>query len=385
MTAAQPPPSSAPIEPPRFRGRSFLRGCVGVVIALVIVSAIAIGSCVFWIRQPGELIETGSLLDADTALYAELHLRPDDPGILKFFNEMVEEQQRTQQEVARSEEMPPVLRTIFGSLPQRQADAKELEKILPVVVVATRQASEFTESSPFFFAVSLPKIGNRLRFADMFGSFMGKWLDPDLELQVEYYEDETIYVLDVEGRHFYLAVKGSDILVGQDQVQMHETIDRLSGPVERLSPSMEALLERRPEDAALFIAGRDSLAESAVDLISTVMPGFESAIKPLAEGSGGMVLWARIKTTDLVEGELRIIKGPGEIGEPRDDYEGTISQETEDGVVSLNLTQIEPASDERHAWKIEITGVTYAAREGVRRLDDRKRNRRRRNNDPNSE
>jgi len=369
-----------PIEPPRFRGRKFLFGCAGVAIALIVLVIVSIAIFVAWLRTPGVLMEGGSLVDAKTAIYAEAHLRPDDPGIVKFFKEAIAKQREMQRDVLESDpNVPAFLRPIMDNIPRRQAGQADLEKILPVVVVATRREAGPGETGPLFFAVSVPKIGNRLRVADFFASLFMRWARPESDLRMERYGDEVLYVADANGRKFWCTLRGSDVLVSGDEAAMKETLDRLEGPDRTPKEGeMQALLSRRPDTAAFFVAARDGFGPRAVATLEALVPAFGAALRPLAEGSGALVGWGSLMSTDVVEGELHLMEpAAGGNGEP-DGYSGTITAPLKEGDVTLSLAEQSPGPGERQAWTVRLEGVSHAARHVLEKIDDRERRRERR-------
>ena len=373
------PESGAPIEPPRFRGRKLLFGCLGAFVAVVVIVVICIAAFVAWLRTPGVLMEGRSLVDARTAVYAETHLRPDDPGLLKIFDEMVQEQQnRRDRLVASDPNVTALIRSFLENLPHRKGRQADLDKILPIVVVATRREAEGGGLSPLFFAISAPKVGNRLRFADLLGSFFMRWAKPDSDLRSERYGEEVLYLLDADGRKFWATIRGSDVLVTGEEAAMKETLDRLngaSGPADPSGNELSALLARRPEKASLFLAAREGFASETVDTIADLVPAFGAALRPLVKDAGGIYLWGSLLGTDLLEGELHVLEpalGRPEGGEP-DGYSGAITAPYEEGDVTLRLDQIDPAPGDRQAWKIRIEGIAHAVHHLFNEMEKREK------------
>lgn len=364
-----------PIEPPRFRGRKFLFGCAGVAIAVIILVIIGIAVFVAWLRTPGVLMEGGALVDAKTAIYAEAHLRPDDPGIVKFFREAIQQQHDLQKRFAESDpNVPAFMRPILDNLPRREGRQADLEKILPVVVVATRREAGEGGTGPLFFALSLPKIGNRLRVADFLASFFMKWARPGSDLRMERYGDEVLYVAGANGRKFWCTLRGSDVFVSGDEAAMKETLDRLSGPSETPKDGdMSALMARRPGTAAFFVAAREGYGSRAVETLEALVPAFGAALKPLAEDAGALVGWGSLMSTNVVEGELHLMEpSAGGRGEP-DGYSGSITAPLKEGDVTLSLREMTPGPGERQAWTVRLEGMAHAARHVLEKIDERER------------
>jgi hypothetical protein len=361
--------SSAPIEPRASGGRRLLFGCLiaaGVVIAAIIVSVLSFRS---WLRTPGALMEPGSLLDANTVLYAELHLRAEDPGVREFFIKAVEAQQ--EQESADREVLPGPLRSIIDSLENREDPGRNLERVLPVIVALLKQEEGPGVAGPPLFAVSLPKMGNRLRFADIIMGFIAGWAEPDSDFQHESYGEEVLYHFGGapgEGEiEIWASLVGSDVLVSKDPAAVKAGIDRLSGSAGSAEePPGSSLIGARPEGAVFYMATREGGAEEAAELIEVAVPAFGETLRRLVEGTDALKLWAFLTTSDLLEGELWLSSGGVE---EKEDYSGTITAKMEEGEVRLSVEPLPAPAGPARGWAVRVEGLEVLVGSGLVRIE----------------
>ncbi len=357
--------SSAPIEPRASGGRRLLYGCLtaaGVVLAAIIVSILSFRS---WLRTPGELMEPGSLLDARTIVYAELHLRAEDPGVREFFVKAAEAQQ--QRERADREVLPGPLRSILDSLESRDDPGRNLERILPVIVALMKQEEGSGGAGPPLFAISLPKMGNRVRFADIIMGFIAGWAGSDSDFQRESYGEENLYRLGGDGIALWASLVGSDVLVSKDPAAVKAGIDRLSGAAGSAEePPGSSLIGARPKGAVFYMATREGGTEEAAELIEAAVPAFGETLRRLVRGTDALRLWAFLTTSDLLEGELWLSTGGVE---EKEDYSGTITAKMEEGEIRLVVEPLPAPAGPARGWAVRVEGLEVLVGSGLVRME----------------
>ena len=70
--------------------KNVLIGCLAAVAAALVLGVSSCVGFVVWLYRPGQLLDPGKLVDADTTGYIEWTLRLDDPGCRKLFDQLVE-------------------------------------------------------------------------------------------------------------------------------------------------------------------------------------------------------------------------------------------------------------------------------------------------------
>lgn len=172
------------------KGKRVLIGvliAVGGVVALVISLVIGFG---IWVTRPGELIDPGRLLAADTAGYAEWTLRLEDPGTEAFVGALLDASGSIPEEVSR--QLPPFFAGRIASLQESRA-RRNIEKTLPLLLAWT-----LTPGGPppaddlHLLSLSARRLGNQVVLADWIA---GLALGRSPQGSVHAYRGEKIYQL----------------------------------------------------------------------------------------------------------------------------------------------------------------------------------------------
>jgi hypothetical protein len=237
-------------------------------------------------------------------------------------------------------------------------------------VAVQKQQDSSGEPSPPLFAISLPKVGNRLRFADMIMSLVARFAGAS-EFKVESHGDEALYVFDTrttEGKtsRFWVAIVGSDILLSLDEAAVRAGIDRLTGKA--APPSGPSLLSERPEGTILYASVKDGHVGEVVEMLGGAIPAFGEALGRVAGDADGMTLFATLVTADEMEGEIRVRGGDAETRDT--DHQGTVTAPVTGGEVTLIVEPTGPPPGGGRAWRVRVSGIAAAARSGVVALDD---------------
>jgi hypothetical protein len=173
------------------KGKKILVGVlvgVGSIVALVIAVGIGFG---VWVTRPGELIDPGRLLSAESTGYAEWTLRLDDPGTEGFVNLLVDAVQDMPADVARS--MPPFVNSWFRQAGEAKAE-RDLEKAFPLLAAWTQHPGSLEdEENLHLLSVSAKALGNQLVLADWIAGLV---LGRSPGTTVHKYQGENIYELE---------------------------------------------------------------------------------------------------------------------------------------------------------------------------------------------
>jgi hypothetical protein len=350
------PAGAEPIEPRRFRGNKLLVGCAGVAIALVIIAIAAGIAFMSWIRTPGVPLEGRLLVDRDTALYAEVHVRAEDQAVKEFLSRALSKE--SQEAITDDAEMPEPLRWVFGGSP-REATLEDLEKALPLIVMFTRQEAGEGVGAPGLLSVSFPRFGNRLRMVSWFISFILGWSEG--EDRIQSYRDESLLEIDADGFRYWVSIVGSNFLMSRVDAPIKWGIDRIKDSETATDASGgSSLLNARPDDALLYMSTRPGFGNNAVRLVERGTPEFASILRPLVQDAGGFTLWAGLETPDLLVGEIHVAAGSPEEDEA-DEYSGTFTSVLPAGQLTMSLEPLPKRSGERHAWRVRISGLEAVA------------------------
>jgi hypothetical protein len=357
--------SAAPIEPPRFRGRKLLFGCLISAVVVVGVIILVIAAFVGWVRTPGVPMEPARLFSAETVFYAELQLRSEDPGVREFIKEVISEQQELERQ--QRSQVPAPMRSILEGLDRRDVPDAEFERILPIIVAVTQEGSQFHAESPFLFALSLPRMGNRLRLADMVMSFFAGWAAEDSDLRLVEHGDEVIYQFDPDRDPLWICMVGSDVLVSRDEEALKAGIDRLTGAAAaRARTELPSFLDPRPEESMLFVGARSGHGPAAVDLVSSGVPPFGEALAPIVEKGGDVRMWAGFTSSDVLEGEIH----GSNADSSAEGIGGTVTAPLSEGEVTLSVEPLPVQPAGALAWHVKVTGITWLLRHGVFLLEE---------------
>src|SRR5437867_3495295 len=97
--------------------KNVLIGCLATAAAAIVLGVSSCVGFVIWLYRPGQLLDPGKLVDADTTAYIEWTLRLDDPGSRKLFEQLVETGQKAADVMGTP--LPPGLRS-WLAVRQRQ-------------------------------------------------------------------------------------------------------------------------------------------------------------------------------------------------------------------------------------------------------------------------
>jgi len=370
---------------PMTRGQKFLVGCLALIAAVILTVAISVFFFVRWVRTPGQPLEATRLLDASTAVYAEMRLRSEDPGVNEFVKSILTAMRRPRISNDALDEMPAPIRGLIGQAGSRDASDAEVKKILPIVIAVRRQESAPGMAAPPLFAASFSRMGNSVRMADWVLSFVS---GHDDDLRMEKHAGEEIYAFKGRTDTIHISFVGTDALISQDLDAVKSGIDTFLAArgatgtinatgVPGASPA-HALLAARPEDAFFWVASKPGFAGTVAEAIEPFAPSIAAALAPALKGSEGIKLWASIRSPDLLEGELRLtgdgatVDGAEREGAPGAPASDANRQGPADGMsgsmtVPLGKTNLDvafepivPAAGETRAWKIKISGLLAA-------------------------
>ncbi len=363
MASTEIPPGSEPNEPRRSRGSRVLLGCAGFAIGAVIVILIVVAAFMAWMKTPGLPLEGRRLVDPGTVLYAELNVRPGDPVALELLGKVLGARSR-ERAMEKQEEIPGPLRWAFGRA-AGGSSAPDLGKILPLIVMVTRQEGAEGVPSAALLALSFPKLGNRMRMVGWIVSLIAGWGGGDRDISAQAYRDEKLLTIDADGEKYWASFVGSDFLLARTETPLKWAIDRIKEP----TPEGGAeLLAARPEEALLYLGAREGYAGSVIDLFRRASPEFATVLGPLVEGAGAIRLWARLETPDLLSGEMRVAAGsPDE--EEADEYAGSVTAVVRGGEITLALEPLPKEPGERHAWRVRVSGLEKVGIEALVHLE----------------
>jgi hypothetical protein len=306
-------------------------------------------------------------VDAGTAVYAELRLRAEDEAARELLRSVFEAAQP--RELPDEAEMPEPLRWALGGIPRRRASDKELNRILPIVVVQTRQEASPGAAGPPLFGVSFPRAGNSMRLVDAAMSFVIRRSREGARREVHH--GESLYRLSEGGRSLWACIVGTDVLIAADDGPVRAGIDRLlanaKGP-----PPEDPLMAARPADGVLYLAAREGHAPALGDLVGAAFPAVAEALRPALREAGPATLWARLRSADLLEGEIRVEEpaaGPA-AGRAREvpEVSGSLTAALQEGEVAFAFAPLPAEPGVRGAWRIEVRGLAAAARHALEAL-----------------
>jgi hypothetical protein len=205
------------------RGKRVLIGCGIGCLGVVIIGMASCFGFMFWMNQPGELIEPELLMGSETTAHVEWTLRLEDPGTQEFVERLLA---RSQQESASDlEGVPPVVRSWIMRIQEHQNE-KELHEIFPVAVAWTAHPGQDPDDDLHLFTVSIEKLGNKLVFADW---MMGLTLPRSEEVGVVHHQGEKIYNLDLNRRgSVALFIRKNNIFFATDVETAKSAVERLT-------------------------------------------------------------------------------------------------------------------------------------------------------------
>jgi hypothetical protein len=205
------------------RGKRILIGCGIGCLGLVIIGMASCFGFMFWMNQPGELIEPELLLGSETTAHVEWTLRLEDPGTEEFVQRLLELSQ--QESASDLEGVPPVVRSWITRIQDHQNE-KELHEMFPIAVAWTAHPGRVPEEDLNLFTVSIEKLGNKLVFADW---MMSLTLPRSNEVGVIDHQGEKIYELDGNrGNGVALFIRRNNIFFASDVDTAERAVERLA-------------------------------------------------------------------------------------------------------------------------------------------------------------
>lgn len=243
------------------RAARFFKGCA---IGCGIFVVLGIGSCVgfvTWIKQPGELIDTGVLLAEDTAGYAEWHLSLDDPGTEGMVMGILELATKARNSI--DTDMPAAL-DVFLKDWQNRRDEKKLREIFPLVVAWNLQPGP--EDDLHQVTLSVERLGNRLVFIDW---ILGWTLGRSDEVQVVRHGGEKIYQIADNEVAFFL--RRSDVVFSSSLGNAENLVDRLNGTRVVTGGTVQSRLANLPDRSLrAVISNADGELERVMNGLSQI-------------------------------------------------------------------------------------------------------------------
>jgi hypothetical protein len=351
---------------PLARGQKFLFGCFAVFGVVVLLFLAAGALFVHWIKTPGVPLEGSRLLDPGTAVYLEVRLRPEDPGARGFVRAFLNASRHPQ--IAEDPNVPSPVTWILGGMPRRDASDAEVDKILPVVVVARREEGEGGAAGPPLLAVSFSPAGNSFRLVHSVFRFLA-WRGTNIKKEVHAGED----LFEVEAREkdkdvpVWVSFVGTNLLLARDPDPVRRALDTLAearSPGTATPPS--SLLADRPADSFLYLATKPGYGEAAVEMVDVVSTAIAETLRPLVKGGAGLALWGSLRSADVVEGELSVKAAEGRGAAA--DLSGSVTLMIGKSPLDVSFEPLPPKPGASQAWKFRLGGLEALAR---RRLDPR--------------
>jgi len=342
---------------PMARGQKFLVGCLAVFGAVLIIVVVTIALFVSWIKTPGVPLEGAHLVDPATAVYAEMRLRTEDPGARELVRALLSAARRP--DIPSKDQVAAPVAWILGSVPQRDASDKEVDRILPIVVILRREEGEGGMIGQPLLAISFSHLGNAIRLLDHALSFTANRRS---NFHKETYGPEEIFTFHGTRRgldtDLYVSFVGTDVLAAREPGAVKAGIDTLTGAA---AGAEAGLLSGRPADSFLYLSTKPGYTGAAIDTLSAMSPSIASFLEPLVKGGGATTLWAKLKTADILEGEL-VVRAADEDAKPSDSaVSGKMTLMVGSHPLDVMLTPEPPRPGVQNAWTIRIEGIEKAA------------------------
>ncbi|HKQ62493.1 MAG TPA: hypothetical protein VJS92_14475 [Candidatus Polarisedimenticolaceae bacterium] len=268
------------------RGKRLLLGCgLGCAGLAVVVIAVVVTFFV-WLARPGELLDPGRLLGAESVGFAEWNLRLEDPGTARFAQAFLSRGRRVQRDTG-SAVLPPGALEPLIQLGSAQ-DERKLSKLFPLRLAWTLRAGREAGADEQLVSLSAAGLGNRLRLMD----WMLDWIfsrNRSGEVRVVEVAGEKLYEIRLRGGgQACFFIRGTDVLVTTDVDTARSAVERLTRP--EPAPREATALDRlfagipdRPLRAALINPGGE-LSRTWRRLAGAPAP--DAAATLLAELSG---------------------------------------------------------------------------------------------------
>jgi hypothetical protein len=341
------------------RGQKFLFGCLAVFGVLVLILILAGTFFVSWIRTPGPPLEGARIVDDGTAVYAEVRLRKEDPGAREYVRAFMTASRHPV--IPADANLPGPVGMILGNIPQRDASDREVDRALPLVIAARREASP-EGGTPALYAVSFAGAGNTMRLAHTLFAWV---LTRSSKVHKETQGDDDLFRMEAKTNsgdvELWLSFIDTDVLFSRDEQAVRQGIDAMRRP----SPSAAAIMADRSDDASLFIAAKPGYAGAAADAIDLAAPGIAGFLRDIAKSGAGVTLTGTLRSADLLEGELRLREADGGTGKEIPDFSGKMTLTMGSAPLDLAFESIPPPPGVKKAWKIRITGLQEAMRHKI--------------------
>jgi len=363
---------------PLARGQKIVFGCLAVFGTVVVMVIIAGALFVHWIKTPGVPLQGSRLLDSGTAVYSELSLRAEDPGVRELTRGILTTSRKPA--FVSGPGVPDAVSAILGNVPKRDASDAEVDKILPIVVVMRRQEGKGGVAEAPLLAISFSRAGNSVRLVHTIFNWTA-WRGS--KMSKEEYAGEDLFRLkpEVNGKNapVWVSFLGTDVLAAREPEAVKSAIDSMKASVAAEAPGApsgaeNALLADRPKNAFLYIAARPGYAEAALDTLKTVARPIVDVIKPLVHGGEGLSVWAVVKSADLIEGEILVkpaaAGGAGDRVSNDSQWSGKTTLMVGTRAVDVTLDPLPPRPGVKSGWSVRVTGLQSAVHVEIDTHDD---------------
>ncbi|HZE88815.1 MAG TPA: hypothetical protein VE404_04660 [Verrucomicrobiae bacterium] len=347
------------------RGQKFLFGCLGCFGGIVVLVVVVLSLFVHWVKTPGIPLEGSRLYDAATAVYAEVHLRSEDPGAREFVRVFLNAARNPP--IPDNAKVPVPMTMILGNLPRREATDAELDKILPLVLVMRRQAGPGGEAAAPMLGLSLSPAGNSLRILHAMFNFIA-WRGKKIEKEVR--GDQDIFRVNAESRGqevpVWVSFVGTDALLARDGDAVRAGVDTLAAAPAGAPSPLAAL---RPEQACIFLVAKPGYAGAALDTIAELLPGVADTLRPVVKGGSGLTVWGTLKSADILEGEVHLTgAAPGTVPAAAD-LSGKATLMIGPTPLDVSFEPLVAGAAPSPGWKLRVAGLEAAARARLLHVD----------------
>ncbi|MBI3450498.1 MAG: hypothetical protein HY049_16500 [Acidobacteria bacterium] len=340
------------------RGQKFLFGCLGCSGALVVLVVVAFSLFVHWVKTPGVPLAGPRLYDTATAVYAEVHLRSEDPGAREFVRVFLNAARSSQ--IPESAKVPVPMTMILGNIPRREATDAEIDKLLPAVLVMRRQEGPGGEAAPPMLGLSLSPAGNSLRILHAMFSFIA-WRGKKIEKEL--HGDQDIFRVNAESRGeevpVWVSFVGTNALLARDGDAVRSGVDSMAAAD---GAGAKALAALRPESASIFLTAKPGYAGAALDTIAILLPGVADTLRPIVKGGAGLTLWGTLKSADALEGEVHLTAAESGAAAAAADLSGKATLMLGLTPLDVSFEPLAAGSGAPPGWKLKVAGLEAAAR-----------------------
>jgi hypothetical protein len=348
---------------PLARGQKFLFGCLALFGVAVLLFLVVGALFVHWIKTPGVPLEGSRLLDPGTAVYLEVRLRREDPGARGFVRAFLNASRHPQ--IAEDPNVPSPVTWILGGMPRRDASDAEVDKILPVVVVARREEGTGGAAGPPLLAVSFSPAGNSFRLVHSVFRFLS-WRGSNIRKEEHAGEDLFEVGAKVKDKDVpvWVSFVGTDLLLARDPDAVRGALDTMA---EARSPGASApgstLIADRPADSFIYLATKPGYGEAGVETVGVASTAIAETLRPLVKGGAGLALWGSLRSADVVEGELSVKAAEGRGAAA--DLSGSVTLLIGKDPLDVSFEPLPPRPGVSQAWKFRLSGLEALAHRSI--------------------